>query len=67
MMKKIKTCCFTGHRPQSFSFKFDETHPDCMRIKHVLKKSIKTLISKFSVQHFISGMALGVDMWANEK
>ncbi|MCK9479265.1 MAG: DUF1273 domain-containing protein [Firmicutes bacterium] len=66
MEEKIKTCCFTGHRPQNFRFKFDETHSDCIRIKHILKKCINRLITEYGVTHFISGMALGVDIWAAE-
>lgn len=66
MTQEINTCCFTGHRPQNFSFKFDETHPDCIRIKDALKKCIKELITNYNVSHFISGMALGVDIWAAE-
>lgn len=64
--RQIITCCFTGHRPQNLSFKFDETHPDCMRIKNTLTKCIRRLITEHDVTHFISGMAIGVDMWAAE-
>ena len=60
------TACFTGHRPQSLPCGFDETHPACLKIKHQLKRLIKGLINKKSVTHFISGGALGVDMWAME-
>lgn len=60
------TACFTGHRPQSLPCKFDETHIVCLKIKRQLKKLIKDLIKKKNVRHFISGMALGVDMWAAE-
>lgn len=60
------TCCFTGHRPQSFSFRFNEEHPDCVRIKTVLKEQIERLINEKGVMYFISGMALGVDLWAAE-
>lgn len=66
MMQEMNTCCFTGHRPQNFSFKFDEAHPDCIRIKDVLRKCTKRLITKHGVSHFITGMALGVDIWAAE-
>lgn len=60
------TACFTGHRPQSLICGFDETHPACLKIKHKLKRLIQGLIDKKSVTHFISGGALGVDMWAME-
>ncbi len=60
-----KTCCFTGHRPHKFSFKYDEEHPDCERLKSTLKKVISKVIGD-GYTHFISGMALGVDTWAAE-
>lgn len=66
MMQEMNACCFTGHRPQNFSFKFDETHSDCIWIKDTLRKCIKELITDCNVSHFISGMALGVDIWAAE-
>lgn len=59
------TCAFTGHRPKAFPFGYDETHPDCKRIKKRLKKEIKAMFKK-GVNIFISGAAMGVDMWAME-
>ncbi len=61
-----KCCCFTGHRPQSLPCGFDEEHDACLKIKYQLKRLIKGLIDKKNVTHFISGGALGVDMWAME-
>ena len=60
-----KTCCFTGSRPQKFSFGFDEKHPDCLRIKEMLFEKIEQAIADGFV-HFVSGGALGVDTWAAE-
>ena len=60
------TVCFTGHRPQNLSFGFDEDHPDCIILKHELEKTIRMLIEEKDAAHFISGAALGVDMWAME-
>ncbi len=60
------TACFTGHRPQNLPCGFNETHPACLKIKYQLKRLIKGLIDKKNVAHFISGGALGVDMWAME-
>jgi uncharacterized phage-like protein YoqJ len=59
------TCCFTGHRPSKFSFKYDEENPDCKKLKQLLKESVEEAINK-GCRHFISGMALGVDTWAAE-
>ncbi len=61
-----KYCCFTGHRPQNLPCGFNETHPACLKIKYQLKRLIKGLIDKKNVTHFISGGALGVDIWAME-
>lgn len=66
MRKPKTTCCFTGHRPQNLHFGFDEDHPDCIRIKKTLEKLIVELIKYENTTEFISGMALGVDMWGIE-
>lgn len=55
------TCCFTGHRPQKLPFKFDEQHPDCVRLKELLRQEMVRLITGAGVTHFITGMALGID------
>lgn len=60
------TACFTGHRPQNLPCGFNETHPACIKIKNQLERLIIGLIERKNVTHFISGGALGVDMWAME-
>jgi hypothetical protein len=40
------TACFTGHRPQSLPFGFDEIHPACIKIKNQLERLIIGLIEK---------------------
>lgn len=60
------TACFTGHRPQNLICGFNEYHPASIKIKYQLERMIKGLINKKNVVHFITGMALGVDMWAAE-
>lgn len=57
------TCAFTGHRPKSFPWKYDETAPRCVALKKVLAEQI-TALADNGVTGFISGMALGVDLWA---
>lgn len=64
-MKK-KICAFTGHRPQSLPFGFNETDDRCVALKEMLRRSIIKLIEEEGVAHFITGMALGVDMYAAE-
>jgi uncharacterized phage-like protein YoqJ len=61
-----KTCCFTGHRPVKFLFKYNEQHPDCIKIKTLLRQEIETAIRN-GYDYFITGMALGVDMWSAEE
>ena len=60
-----KTCAFTGHRPKSFHFGYDESHPDCKHIKKRLAVEIEAMFRN-GVNIFISGAAMGVDMWAME-
>ena len=61
-----KTCCFTGHRPQNLPFWYSENSITCLKLKNAIKKSIAQMIDKYEVNHFISGMALGVDQYAAE-
>ncbi len=64
--KRVLTVCsFTGHRPSHFTFKYNEIHPACFRLKHIIKKQIE-LLYKHGVKKFCTGCALGVDMWAGE-
>ena len=63
---KTKTCCFTGHRPQSLPFGFNENDSRCAALKQTLREQIIRLIEEENVTHFISGMAIGIDMYAAE-
>ena len=63
-MEKI-ACAFTGHRPKSFPWKYDERDPDCVLLKEVLAEQIKTLVDR-GVTDFLSGMAQGTDLWSSE-
>lgn len=58
----MKTCCFTGHRPQKLGY--GENSIQCDELKGRLEELIKNLIEKEGVTHFISGVALGVDTYA---
>lgn len=60
-----KVCCFTGHRPQKLSFGYDEDHPDCLRLKNVLKNEI-FLKMQSGCTGFMTGMAMGADIWCGE-
>ncbi|MBO5421208.1 MAG: DUF1273 family protein [Clostridia bacterium] len=57
-----KTVCFTGHRPQTLKFLWNEECEMCKNLKMQIKNTITELIEKENAFHFISGMALGVDM-----
>lgn len=59
------TCAFTGHRPKSFPWKYDESALDCVLLKEVLAAQIKALADR-GVTEYLSGMALGADRWYSE-
>lgn len=65
-MEEKKTCCFTGHRPQSLPFRYNENDIRCVKLKQRLYDEILRMISENNISHFISGMALGVDTYAAE-
>ncbi len=51
-------CCFTGHRPQSLPWGFDEKDERCLKMKTQLRSEIiKAIENDYTT--FISGMALG--------
>lgn len=55
-------CAFTGHRPKRFPWKYDEAACDCVLLKEVMAAQIVALADK-DITDFLSGMALGVDLW----
>lgn len=61
----MKTCCFSGHRPERFPWGTDEKNSRCIRLKNLLKKEISRAL-RDGYTHFIVGGALGVDTWAAE-
>lgn len=56
------TCAFTGHRPKSFPWGYNESAPGCILLKEVLAAQIFALAEQ-GVTDFLSGMAQGVDLW----
>ncbi len=58
-------CAFTGHRPKSFPWQYDETASDCVLLKEVLTAQIEALADR-GVTDFLSGMAQGTDLWCSE-
>ena len=61
----MKTVCFTGRRPQKLPWRYNESDERCLNLKKSLEEKIDLAI-KEGATRFISGMALGVDMWAAE-
>lgn len=58
----MKVCAFTGHRPKSFPWTYNEAASGCVLLKEVLAKQIKLLADR-GVTDWLSGMAQGVDLW----
>lgn len=63
--RKFYTCCFTGHRPNKLPWKYNENGELFEDIKFKLKTEILNMISR-GYRHFISGMALGIDILCAE-
>ena len=55
-------CAFTGHRPKSFPWGYNENAPGCVMLKEVLAAQISALAER-GVTDFLSGMAQGTDLW----
>lgn len=62
---RIMTAAFTGHRPQKLPFGFDEADPRCQDFKLRLTAFIEMLMME-GFTHFITGGALGMDLYAAE-
>lgn len=56
-------CAFTGHRPQKYRWGYDESAPDCVKLKQVMAAQIIALADA-GITDFLSGMAQGADTWA---
>ena len=56
--KRLHRCCFTGHRPEKL-------HESELEIKQKLEEMIDQAVADGFVT-FITGMAMGVDLWAAE-
>lgn len=61
----MNTCMFTGHRPQSLPFKFNETDDRCRELKKRLAFLIRKKIEN-GITCFLSGMAIGIDSFSAE-
>ncbi len=52
----MKTCAFTGHRPQNLPWQFNENDKNCLKLKQILNQQISQL-AKNGFTDFLSGMA----------
>ena len=59
----MQTCAFTGHRPQKFPWRYDESADACIALKNRIAMEIQALVM-CGCRTFLSGMALGTDQWA---
>ena len=59
------TCCFSGHRPDKLPWGLDEADPRCAALKRSLVREIEGLYRR-GFRHFISGMAMGCDLYFAE-
>lgn len=57
--------CFTGHRPEAFTWGTDKADPKCKILFNRLEDAIDDLIAK-GCTYFIAGNALGIDTWASQ-
>lgn len=65
-LNRMACCCFVGHRPNRFTFKYDESAGLCKAIKTALYLLAQKLYEEMDVKRFWCGGALGVDTWAAE-
>ena len=61
---KYENLCIYRQCPQSFSFGFNEEDESCINLKKARREQIRSLIENKGAAHFISGMAIGTDMYA---
>lgn len=60
----MKSACFTGHRPDKLGG-YDRDAPLNRAVRDELDRVVEDL-SERGVEHWCSGMAIGVDMWGAE-
>jgi uncharacterized phage-like protein YoqJ len=58
-----KSCCFTGHRPNKL-YGYDPKSEGNQKLLWKLRDVIIEHIEVHNIDTFITGMALGIDMWA---
>lgn len=61
----MKTCTFTGHRPNKLPWLYNEEDRECLKFKQVLAQEILATIED-GYDYFICGGAQGMDTWSAE-
>ena len=59
------TCCFTGHRSDKLPWGDNECDPRCTALKQSIAREITALYQR-GFRHYISGMAMGCDLYFAE-
>ncbi len=65
MIRKIHSCSFTGHRPRSFSFGFDENSEEFQLLQSRIRNAV-IQVCNLGCRTFYCGMAEGADLWCAE-
>ncbi len=64
-LEKNYTCCFSGHRPDKLPWGYNEKDIRCIEQKFRLELAIIKALSE-GYKNFITGMAIGTDMYCAE-
>ena len=61
-MRRLNTCCFTGHRPEKLPWHTQEDDPRCLALKRRLDGAVAQAYQD-GYRHFMCGMARGADFY----
>lgn len=64
-MEREICCCFTGHRPNKLSWGDNEGDARCVALKQSIRREVEALYHR-GLRHFVTGMALGCDLYFAE-
>lgn len=59
------TCCFSGYRAGKLPWGYNETAPDCLKLKLLIADAVRTAYDA-GFRHFICGMSTGADTYFGE-
>ena len=62
MPARQESCCFTGHRPTTLPWRYNETDPRCLVLKQRIADAVETAYEE-GYRHFLCGMAMGCDLY----